>query len=644
MAKKDLLDRIDRVSVPTSRKEEPSRTASTSQTETRVRPGVIRRRRKAPSRGKPGASLQGLPKAAEAAPPAVPESVPAVAEETPAVAAPEPTVEVAPTVEQPVAAAPVAEETPAPVEVKADPPAAVEVATAAAPVEAAPAPVAVKADSPVEAVAEPVAEVKAEAPVQEATPTPVAEAAPKAVSKTESKAGPKAGNKSGHKAVHKTEKPVAAKPAEQPRADIDKRRHAKSFPPMPRLPGLGPAVIRPPPGWDPDNPNAHRKKAAAPTPAPAKPDPKSGWTGAGPSESDRRRPGGDGRPDNRRGRRRPGRRQAQFVDNLRGPRRKRKSKRSGPKQEATRPKAEAKRRIQVDNTISVRQLAIDLGIKANQIIKTLMGLGSMGTTINDQLDIDTASLVAGEWDYEVVNVGFQEEAHFIQTEEEEDEGAVKRPPVVTIMGHVDHGKTTLLDSIRKANVADKEAGGITQHISAYQVERKGEVVTFIDTPGHQAFTEMRARGANATDIVILVVAADDGIMPQTIESINHARAADVPIVVAINKCDKPGVNPDNIRQRLLEHQLVSEEYGGETLMVNVSALKAQNLDELLDAVLLVAELQEYTSNPDRHAEGVVLEAQLDKGRGPSPRCWSRTVRLSRAITLCSAPSPVASAP
>jgi translation initiation factor IF-2 len=205
----------------------------------------------------------------------------------------------------------------------------------------------------------------------------------------------------------------------------------------------------------------------------------------------------------------------------------------------------------------------------------------------------------------------------IQVEtQEDDEAEITRPPVVTIMGHVDHGKTTLLDTIRRANVAAGEAGGITQHTAAYQVNHEGQLITFIDTPGHAAFTEMRSRGAQVTDIVILVVAADDGIMPQTVEAINHSKAAGVQILVAVNKCDKPGVDPSKVRQALMEHELVPEEYGGDTIMCNVSALKGDGLNELLANISLLAEVAEYKANPDRHAEGTVLEARIEKGRGP----------------------------
>jgi translation initiation factor IF-2 len=257
-----------------------------------------------------------------------------------------------------------------------------------------------------------------------------------------------------------------------------------------------------------------------------------------------------------------------------------------------------------------------MSAKTGAVIKSLIAMGQMATA-NDELDLETAQLVATEFQFEVVNTTFSEEDHMIQVETAEDDDAVvTRPPIVTIMGHVDHGKTTLLDTIRRANVAAGEAGGITQHTAAYQVDHKGQLITFIDTPGHAAFTEMRSRGAQVTDIVILVVAADDGIMPQTVEAINHSKAAGVQILVAVNKCDKPGVDPSQVRQALMEHELVPEEYGGDTIMCNVSALKGEGLDDLLANISLLAEVAEYKANPDRHADGTVLEARVEKGRGP----------------------------
>lgn len=280
---------------------------------------------------------------------------------------------------------------------------------------------------------------------------------------------------------------------------------------------------------------------------------------------------------------------------------------------ATRPLPE---KIEVEGSLTVAELAKTLHREPTDIIKKLMALGIMAT-INQELDMDAITLVADEYGVAVEEkVVINEEAFEEIVEDDDPKDLRERPPVVTIMGHVDHGKTTLLDSIRETKVATEEAGGITQHIGAYQVKVNGKLIAFLDTPGHEAFTTMRARGAKVTDITILVVAADDGVMPQTVEAINHAKAADVPIIVAINKIDKPEANPDRIKQELTEHGLVPEEWGGDTIFVPISALQHKGIDELLEMVLLVAEMQELKANPNKRARGTVIEAQLDKGRGP----------------------------
>ncbi len=288
-------------------------------------------------------------------------------------------------------------------------------------------------------------------------------------------------------------------------------------------------------------------------------------------------------------------------------------KKSGQKTEITMPK-QIKRVVKITEAISVGELAKKMGVKAGEVIGKLMAMGTM-VTINQMVDFDTASLVAEEYGHTVENVAFDEELVFERVEDNPDD-LVTRPPVVTIMGHVDHGKTSLLDAIRLTQVADGEAGGITQHIGAYMVSLPKGDISFVDTPGHEAFTSMRSRGAGVTDIVILVVAADDGVMPTTIESINHAKAAEVPIIVAINKIDKENARPDEVRRQLSEHGLVSEDWGGDTIFVEVSAKKRLNLDSLLEMILLQAEMMEIVANPDKIARGVVLESRLDRGKGP----------------------------
>ena len=293
----------------------------------------------------------------------------------------------------------------------------------------------------------------------------------------------------------------------------------------------------------------------------------------------------------------------------------RRKKHRGGMEQREEVKPVGKRKIRIDEHIRLSDLAHQMGVKSQAIIKVLFGMGMMAT-INQALDMDTATLLAGEFGHEVENVSFDEQEFLSAAPADNPEDLKSRPPVVTIMGHVDHGKTSLLDAIRKTSIASGEAGGITQHIGAYHVAtNRGEVV-FLDTPGHEAFTTMRARGAQVTDIVVLVVAADDGVMDQTREAVNHAKAAGVPIVVAVNKIDKEGANPDRVKRELAEFDLVPEEWGGTTIFANVSAKQRVGLDELLEMILLQAEVLELKANPSKPARGHIVEAKLDKGRGP----------------------------
>ena len=281
-----------------------------------------------------------------------------------------------------------------------------------------------------------------------------------------------------------------------------------------------------------------------------------------------------------------------------------------------RPVVQEKKPVVIGETVTVQELAEKMKKSPAELIKRLMHLGILAT-INQEIDSDTATILAGEMGFEVqIKIELDAEARMELEQPDDPSNLVSRPCVVTVMGHVDHGKTSLLDAIRETNVIATEAGGITQHIGAYQVDHKNKKITFVDTPGHEAFTAMRARGAQVTDIAVLVVAAEDGVMPQTIEAINHAKAAEVPIIVAINKMDRPEANPDKIKQQLTEHNLVVEEWGGDVICVPVSAKQKQGIEDLLESILLVAEVSELKSNPARSARGTVIEAELDKGRGP----------------------------
>ena len=285
--------------------------------------------------------------------------------------------------------------------------------------------------------------------------------------------------------------------------------------------------------------------------------------------------------------------------------------------EITVPRA-SKRVIKISEVISVGDLSREMGVKAGEVIKKLMAMGMMAT-INQVLDADTATLIASEFDFQVENVAFDADSALEETPvgaEEEEAALQARPPVVTIMGHVDHGKTSLLDAIRSTHVTDQEHGGITQHIGAYHVQVDGRSVTFLDTPGHEAFTAMRARGAKVTDIVVLVVAADDGVMPQTIEAINHARAAEVPIIVAVNKMDRPDANLEKVKKGLSEYGLAAEDWGGDTVFAPVSAKTQEGIPHLLEMLQLQSDMLELKANPEKLARGTIVEAKLDRGRGP----------------------------
>ncbi|RMG60275.1 MAG: translation initiation factor IF-2 [Deltaproteobacteria bacterium] len=298
---------------------------------------------------------------------------------------------------------------------------------------------------------------------------------------------------------------------------------------------------------------------------------------------------------------------------------------------ATLPPKERKKVIKVEEKISVMELSRTMGVKVVELMKKFRDLG-VQVEATDPVDAETAALVAEDFGYRVENVAPEYEKLFEETEDREED-LVPRPPIVTVMGHVDHGKTTLLDAIRKTNVAEGEAGGITQSVGASEVEVNGKKITFIDTPGHEAFTQMRARGGKAADIVILVVAADDGVMPQTIEAIDHARAANIPIVVAINKIDKPNANPDRVKNELAEHGLIPEEWGGDVLYAHISALKKEGLDELLEMVLLQAEILDLKANPKKKARGVIIETGTEKGKGNAATAVIKegTLRVGDAV-------------
>ena len=616
---KDTMERLQKgASTPQAARPAVADSKAAPATGDRVSAGVVRRRPPEPAVAAPPPPPQPAARTVIRRPGA---AVTPVAEVRPAVVArpvtpvvappaapPEPVVVQTEPVIEPAAVEPAAVE---PAVVEAPAPAPVEAATAAQPepvVEAQPTPpapvvepaapeaVAAVVQPEVETVAAPVVAVVEAPVVVEPAPAPDVEAPPVPVRQEQPTLD---------RAVI-IERPGGA---HRPPAVVARPPMAR-LPDTPMLPGLGRGVIALPPGFDPTDPTGRRGRPGL-LPGATRWTPPGSVRPAGPGRTDVPAPPAPGVGDakDRKKGRRPDRTEHTMSEF--GKVRKPKGKGKGM---SMAPAVKIKRRISIDGDITVANLAHEMGVKGAELIKLLMQMGTPAT-LNQMIDFGTAEVLAAELGHEVYSVAFDEAEHLIKSEAEDTSKLVVRAPVVTVMGHVDHGKTTLLDGIRKAKVAAGEAGGITQHIGAYQVKSGDRLITFLDTPGHAAFSAMRARGAKATDVVILVVAADDGVMPQTIEAINHAKAAKVPIVVAVNKIDKPGVNPERIKQTLMAHGIVAEDFGGDTIFCPVSALKGTGIADLLENVLVTAEVLDLRANPERHGEGVVLEARLEVGRG-----------------------------
>ena len=592
MIEEDDVRRIEAASAPTAEKIE----------EERVTPGLIRRRRREVPQAEEAQVGAAEETADEAAPPAVAE---------PALAAGETEIQTPP-------AQPVAVETPTPsgTAVGLEP----EVAPALeGKVEAAPKTVEPVDEQKAKQEAAPQKDVKGEKRVApaEASAVKTSVAKPTEVSKgVESK--PSRPTASRAKILGRVELPQPAAPSRPAESGQRAGRPAEAGQRAGRPQPSGPASRRETPAARPARPARPAPSVVVTTPPPddgfAPKEQRGGKKKKKGKGLDYSEPGPVSPSSRRRDRREV------FEPEHSGKLRKgRRAPKPAKKTEVTVSKA-IKRIIRISDVITVGELAKRMGVKANDLIRELMRQGTM-VTINHPLDYETAALLASEFNYEVENVAFDEElvlehAGLREGTEEKDEDLKIRPPVVTIMGHVDHGKTSLLDAIRTTDVTAGEAGGITQHIGAYDVELDGKKITFLDTPGHEAFTAMRSRGAKVTDIVILVVAADDGVMPQTKEAINHSKAAGVPIIVAVNKIDKPDANPDRVKQELTEFGLVPEDWGGEAIYVEVSAKQHTNIDQLLEMVLLQAEVMDLKANPNKRAKGTIVEARLDRGRGP----------------------------